>query len=112
MDKDPKILFKRILESIDTISQYTSDISETQFKSDFKTRDAVLMHLIVIGEVANRIPEDFREKHGHIEWMRIIRTRHLIAHEYGRVDFDVIWRIVKQHIPETKLVLEEIFNAL
>lgn len=107
--KDPTILLDQILESIDSIFEYTGSVTPEQFKTDGKT---VLMHLIVIGEAANKLPEDFRKKHHTIEWMRIIRTRHIIAHEYGRVDFDIIWRIVTLYLPEARESLRKLYREL
>ncbi len=110
--KNPSVLLEQIIESIDLILEYTANFSAEQFKEDGKTKDAVLMHLIVIGEAANKLPEDFRKQHADIEWLRIIRTRHIIAHEYGRVDFDIIWRIVTLYLPGTKEALMKMCHEL
>ena len=110
--KDPTILLDQILESIDLIFEYTASVTPEEFKADGKTKDAILMHLIVIGEAANKLPEDFRKKHHTIEWMRIIRTRHIIAHEYGRVDFDIIWRIITLYLPEARESLRKLYREL
>ena len=110
--KSPVILLDQILESMDLILEYTSNISIDQFKADRKTKDAVLMHLIVIGEAANKLPEDFRNQFNSVEWMRIIRTRHIVAHEYGRVDFDVIWRIITLYMPQSRESINKVYREL
>jgi uncharacterized protein with HEPN domain len=110
--KDYKILLDEVLGSIDQIFEYTADISEGQFNADQKTRDAVMMHLIVIGEAVNRLPMDFRNKYESVEWMKIVRTRHIVAHEYGRVDSEIIWRIVTIYLPDTKQALMKLYSEL
>jgi uncharacterized protein with HEPN domain len=110
--KNPAILVEQILESIDLIKFYTSSLTEQEFNNKSMVRDAVLMHLIVIGEAAHKLPEDFKKEHSTIEWMRITRTRHIIAHEYGRVDFTVIWRIITLHLPQTESYLRNLYSEL
>ncbi len=34
----------------------------------------------IVGEAANRLPPDFRAKHGRIEWEKIIGMRNVLAH--------------------------------
>jgi len=109
ISKDNTVLLDRILESTDLISKYTAGITQEEFKNDPKTKDAVLMQLIVIGEVVTRLPANFRATYNNIEWMRISRTGPIIAHEYGKVDYEVIWRIATIHIPVTKQYIEEIY---
>ena len=47
--------------------------------------------LELIGEAARRITPATRETHPAIPWKDIIGMRNIIAHEYGKVDFDEIW---------------------
>ena len=110
--KDYTILLDEIIDSINQIFDYTANISEDQFSADKKTRDAVMMHLIVIGEAVNRLPSEFRKKNEGVEWTKIIRTRHIVAHEYGRVDSEIIWRIVSIYLPETKQALMKLYSEL
>lgn len=60
----------------------------------------------IIGEAARNVSEEFKAGHTHIPWRRIIATRHIIAHEYGRVNYDTIWRIVTVYLPELVQQLE------
>jgi uncharacterized protein with HEPN domain len=71
-----------------------------------------MMHLVVIGEAVNRLPLEFCRKHEGVEWTKIIRTRHIVAHEYGRVDSEIIWRIVTIYLPETKQELMKLYREL
>lgn len=98
-DRSVKILFNGIIESIDKILSYTNGVEMENFKNDPKTRDAVLMQLIVLGETASRVPAEFRKVLPEIEWGRIVRSRNIIAHDYQGVDYDIIWRIVTIYLP-------------
>jgi uncharacterized protein with HEPN domain len=105
-DKSSRVLFEGIVRSIDTILKYTEGFSQEQFSKDQKTRDAVLMQLMVLGETANRVPAESRKILPEVEWGRIITSRHIIAHEYNGIDYDVIWRIITHYLPELKQSIE------
>ena len=57
-------------------------------------RGAVERHLEIIGEAANRVSPDFQANHPEIPWRRIIAQRHVIAHEYGEIKHELIWKVV------------------
>ena len=64
-------------------------------------RSAVLERWIEItGEAGRGVSETFREAHPEVAWVQIVQTRHILAHDYGRVNHDIIWRIVATHLPE------------
>jgi uncharacterized protein with HEPN domain len=44
--------------------------------------DAVLMNFIVIGEMAGKLSEDFKNIHNEIEWWKIKGLRNIVAHNY------------------------------
>lgn len=98
-ERSAKILFDGIIESIDKILSYTANFELEDFKNDAKTRDAVLMQLIVLGETASRVPQEFRKLLPEVEWGRIVRSRNIIAHDYQGVDYEVVWRIVTLYLP-------------
>lgn len=101
-----------ILACIDRIQEYTSGMSFDDFNSDSKTRDAVLRNIMVIGEAANRMPNDFRAQNPEIEWNKIIRSRNIVSHDYDDVDYDIIWKIVTVHLPANQKSLELILGSL
>ena len=50
-------------------------MNQDKFQSDEKTADAVVRNLEIIGEAADRFPEDFTNRHPEIEWIKIIGLR-------------------------------------
>ena len=81
------------------------------FIVDTKTADAVVRNLTVIGEAANRLPQDFKEKNATIEWVKIIGLRHRIVHEYFGVDLHIVWAIIKEDLPEFQKQLKAILTG-
>ena len=42
----------------------------------------------------------FQSAHPDIPWPKIVAMRHILAHEYGEVKQEVVFRIATAHIPE------------
>jgi uncharacterized protein with HEPN domain len=83
-----------IRAAIQTIRNYVASES-----FDGKTSDAVLYNLVVIGEAAGQLSAETREKAPQIPWHEVVGLRNLIAHEYFRVDLEVIETIVDERLP-------------
>jgi uncharacterized protein with HEPN domain len=108
----PRLLVIDILSCIERIHDYTIGMSFEEFASDSKTSDAVLRNIMVIGEAANRTPNEFRIKHPEIEWTKIIRSRNIVSHDYDDVDYTIIWKIITVHLPANQKFLELILKSL
>ena len=100
--REPALLLEDIVEAIDKILKYTSEINKELFLSDSKTIDAVVRNLEIIGEAANHIPESYKINHSAINWRQIVGLRHRIIHDYFGVDIEIIWTIVEKDILELK----------
>jgi uncharacterized protein with HEPN domain len=93
---------------MERIESYTSSISFDEFSKDQKTIDAVVRNLEIIGEAANRLPEDFKQSHSEIEWHKVVGLRHRIVHEYFGIDIQIIWQILQKDLPALRQALSQI----
>jgi uncharacterized protein with HEPN domain len=55
--------------------------------------------LLVIGEAAAHLSDAYKDDHPELPWKRIIGQRNVLAHEYGEVLVERIWRVVRKNIP-------------
>ncbi len=103
MSKRPvDLLLEDIGEAIDRIQQYTEGLSFENFSNDRKTIDAVVRNLEIIGEAANRLPEEFKQNHSEVEWYKVVGLRHRIVHEYFGIDLQIIWQILQKDLLELR----------
>ena len=58
----PRLLLEDILASANKILSYTERLSFEEFLSDDKTMDAVIRNFEIIGEAANRLPDEIRDR--------------------------------------------------
>lgn len=109
-ERIPRLLLLDMLDSVKTIHEFVGTLNFDEFLEDRKTRDAVIRNLQVLGEAANRVPKETRDSYPQIEWMRIIRSRHILVHEYSGIDYEIVWRIITIHLPPLSQALEEILS--
>ncbi len=99
-------------ECVANLAEFTSGLTYDEFLADKKTRHAVLRNILVLGEAANRLPEEFRNQHPEVEWGKIIRSRHITTHEYEKIDYAIVWRIITVYSKELNYNLEKILADL
>jgi uncharacterized protein with HEPN domain len=102
LTKDQHCL-ESILEAIDKILEYTSGfITPDEFNDDYRNFDATMMNFVVIGEMIEKLSEDFKDSHPAIEWQKIKGFRNIVAHDYFGIDAEEVWQIIKNKIPKLK----------
>jgi len=69
---------------------------------------ALVRLLEIIGEAANRVPEDQRRGHREIPWAAIVGVRNRSIHAYEDIDLDMIWRIVRDDLPPLVREMKEL----
>ena len=72
---------------------------------------ALVRLLEIIGEAANRIPEEEQARHAEIPWPQIVSLRNRLIHGYDSVDFDILWQIVTEDLPPLIASLEGIVSS-
>ena len=87
-------------EAAREVLEFIEGVHYARFASDKVLRYAVERQLHVIGEAARRISVSFKEAHPEIPWKGIIAQRNVLAHEYGEILVERIWRVATERLPE------------
>lgn len=98
-ERDVHLLLEDILDAAAKILDYTSGMDYNQFIVDNKTIDATVRNFEIIGEAANRVPADYKKLYPQIEWRKIIGLRNRVIHEYFGIDYETIWNIKEDFLP-------------
>ncbi|MDZ7767470.1 MAG: HepT-like ribonuclease domain-containing protein [Melioribacteraceae bacterium] len=114
-----KDLFDDVYESIEIIIKRTENVvSAEEFVTNdagLEKLDAVSMRLQIIGETLKKIEsetEGFLNNYKDIEWNKIIKMREIISHHYSDIDAEIIFDIIKNHIPPLKHTITNIISDL
>lgn len=101
-----KMYFDDILTAIDRILEYTQGCDFAGFKRDYKTVDAVIRNFEIIGEASKNIPNEIKEQYLDVPWDEMYSLRNRISHAYFGIDYEIIWDIITNHLPENKSQIE------
>lgn len=78
--------------------------------------DAACMLIQVVGETARKLDDWTSSKlfinYPQVYWKGIFALRNIISHEYGNVDPENIFKIIKRHLPELNTCIKQVLNDL
>ena len=110
MKKDPLVYIDDILDSIEAIKNYTAGLTKEDFFNSTEKQDAVYRRLEVIGEAANRLPDEFRNQYPQVPWQNIVGMRNVLIHEYNSIDLDRVWATIQKDIDKLEEYLKSILS--
>lgn len=106
--RDDLDLVEDIQEAIRKINSYVKMLDQDDFFEDTKTQDAVVRNLEIVGETIKNISETLKEKYPQIQWKELARLRDKLIHHYFGVNYDIVWHVVKNELPDVIYQLNEI----
>lgn len=91
-----------ILSAIKCVEEYTKDLSEIQLKEDKLRLHATIYNVQIIGEAIYKLTKEFKQEHSETPWPLIEKMRHILVHDYFRINFEILWMVIKEDIPLLK----------
>ncbi len=99
-----------MLQSMNRIEEYMGDLDFNKFKQNYMVVDAIIRNFEIIGEASKNIPADVQKKYPEIPWKKMYGLRNLISHEYFGIDYEMIWEIAKNNLPQNRVDLIEVIR--
>ncbi len=94
-----------MVEAAEAIGRFISGKTRADYDADDLLRSAVERRVEIIGEAARFVSRTLRDQHPEFPGQKIMGTRHVLAHDYDRVNFGTMGRIATAHVPDVvKLV--------
>lgn len=107
MNKDKNFL-KHIFDEIDFLEKEFKDLEFQDLMNDPVLQRACLRSLEIIGEAVKNISDDYKNGNPQIEWRKIAGLRDKLIHHYFGVDWEIVWNVIQNKIPEIRRHLETI----
>lgn len=101
-DKDNDILM-RIMYYCERVKEDIAKLGNTyeDFVSNLTFRDSVSMNILQIGELANKLSNDFKDStRQEVPWEQLYAMRNRFAHGYGDMNFDIVWDTATYDVPK------------
>ena len=109
-ERDPILYLEDIVLSMQRVTEYVSGLDFIRFKQDYKTVDAVVRNFEVIGEASKNLPQSVKDTSTEIPWEEMYRLRNRVTHEYFGIDYEIIWDIATNHLPQNLKDIEQLLN--
>jgi len=95
-----------MLQAAREIIDMNTGVAFEAFIDDLKLMRATERSLEILGEAARRVSPVFTGKNPQVAWHAMIGQRNILAHEYGQIDYELLYRTVKDDIPNLIRQLE------
>src|ERR1700722_4533977 len=93
-------LLRHISDEVNFVLQATSHKTKDEVINDAVLKRAIIRSLEIIGEAAKKLDDEFKAGYPHVEWKKIAGTRDKLIHEYFGVDYDIVWDIIENKLPD------------
>lgn len=101
-------------QAISDAQSFIEGMAQADFMQDKRTQQAVVMSLIVLGEAATKVMDQYpavAEQHKQIPWRSMRGMRNRIAHGYFDINLEVVWDTVQTALPALKSQLDALPSA-
>jgi uncharacterized protein with HEPN domain len=73
--------------------------------TDLMLQFALVRAIEIIGEAASKVSPETRTATPAIPWTRIVAMRNRLIHAYFDIDRDILWKTVKEELPNLLALL-------
>lgn len=104
-----------IIQAIDRILRYTSNLTEDDFLHSDIVQDAVIRNFEIIGEASRNIERryaGFAAAHPEIPFSFAYEMRNVLAHGYFAVDLEIVWKTIKANLRPLRDLIAQAQNDI
>lgn len=111
MKREYSLFLRDMLEAMERIEEFIGNMDFEEFVADDKTVSAVIRKLEIIGEASKNIPRSVQQKY-ELPWQDMAKTRDKVSHAYFGVDYEIVWKVIKEKLHEIKPIINQILEEI
>lgn len=91
MNSHDRAILDKMLSEIVELEGFVAGVSSDNFLKNAMMKKAVCMTLLIIGELAQSLSEEFVAAQSSTPWRKIMRFRDIVAHRYQSLDMMLVF---------------------
>lgn len=112
MQRDARCYLWDALSAAESVRAFVRGKTYEAFVEDDLLRSAVEQQLQIIGEALSQLAKVDPQIASNVsELGRIIAFRNILVHGYAAIDYDTVWRLIEDKLPELQANLTMLLRA-
>jgi len=104
-------LLRDILREAEFLTVESARTTREEYLGNEVLKRAFVRSIEVIGEAAKKVPEDARSVCTGVEWKKMTGMRDRLIHDYGGVDYLIVWDVATHKAPMLAAQLRPIIDS-
>lgn len=100
MNVEDKASLYDALSAARKIDRFVRNVDWDQFQANDEKASAVYGQLVILGEACSRLSSEIRDQSDEVPWRQIIGMRNRIIHGYDEVNWELVWQVATEHVPQ------------
>jgi len=97
---------KHIFDEINFLLKETKGCTYEDFICSELLKRGITRSIEIIGEAVKNLSSELKENYKDINWKKIAGMRDKIIHYYFGVNWNIVWAVIQDRIPELKQKME------
>jgi uncharacterized protein with HEPN domain len=102
---------EHIITAIDRIFRFRNQLSYDEFVENEMAQFAIIKNFEIIGEAAYHLPKELKLSNDRIEWRKVIAFRHILVHDYYKINTQIIWNAIENKLMKMKIEVKKILET-
>lgn len=109
--RSDRLLLQDVLDAIDEVARYLPADREA-FDANPLLQSHIYRHVTIVGEAMWRLSQSLKDQNAEIPWRQIEGMRHILIHDYFRVDWNVVFSTATSNLPSLRPQIVTILASL
>ena len=112
MNVEDKASLYDALSAAKKVERFVRNVDWNGFQANDEKCSAVYGQLVILGEACTRLSAELRGQYDDIPWRQIVGMRNRIIHGYDEVNWEIVWQVATEHVPQLIDQISDIVDAL